>query len=71
MGEGNGRTEQGQEGKSKREQEHMYVPKCSLLSLYNVSSSVHMYRADHLVLDNQFIFSSLEKTVSPTLCILS
>lgn len=48
---------------------YIYVPKCNLLSLYNVSSSVHVCRANHLVLDNQLVFSSLE-TISPTLCSL-
>jgi hypothetical protein len=42
---------------------YMYIPKCNLLSLHNVSSSVRVHRAHHFVM----VSSSLERTVSLTL----
>ena len=38
----------------------------NLLSLYSVTC-VYVFRADHLVLDNQSLCSALGKTISPAL----
>jgi hypothetical protein len=43
-----------------------YIHKHTLLSLYNVMC-MSVFEADHLVLDNQVVCSSLRKTISPTL----
>lgn len=44
----------------------IHIPKNYLFNLYNVTT-MYIFRADHLVLDNQLIYSSLEKTIPHTL----
>lgn len=47
---------------------HIYVniciPKYNLFSLYN-DTCIYVFRASHLILDNQLMWSSLGKTTSP------
>lgn len=45
----------------------IYIPKYSLLCLY--ISFIYIFRVNHLLLDNQLVCSSLEKTASAVLSI--
>ena len=45
---------------------HIYISKCNILCLYNVTG-MYIFRVDHLfVLDSQLVRSSLGKAISPT-----
>lgn len=44
---------------------HIYTPKYKLLAPYNVTC-MHVYKADHLVLNNEFVWYALEKATIPT-----
>ena len=44
---------------------YKYIPKHNTLSLNN-DTYTYVFRADHLVLDNQLVCSSLGKAMSPT-----
>lgn len=48
---------------------YTYILKYNLLSLYNVNP-MQIFRADHLVVDNQSVCSSLDRTISHTLSTL-
>lgn len=45
---------------------HIYISKCNILCLYNVTG-IYIFKVDHLfVLDSQLVCSSLGKAISPT-----
>lgn len=49
----------------------IYITRYNLLRLYNINATcTYVFRTNHLVLDNQ-LYSSLRKTISPTLLIPS
>jgi hypothetical protein len=48
----------------------IYISKYNLIRLYNVTC-IDNFRADHLVSDNQLMYSPLGKAISPTLGISS
>jgi hypothetical protein len=50
---------------------YVCITKFILFNLYNVTSCMYVFKADHLVLDNQLPCSSWGKTISLTLYILS
>jgi hypothetical protein len=49
---------------------YVYIPNHNLMSPYNVSS-VYVFRADHLVLDNQLVCFSLGRATSSHSCFYS
>jgi hypothetical protein len=49
---------------------YIYIAKYNPFSLYSVTP-MYVFRDDHFVLDNQLACSSLRKTISTTLSILS